>query len=484
MARKRARARRGGTALPFLAGACAAGAAYALTQALKPRRRGVDPRLIARVAARDDVPPTLIVPGIMGSGLLRDDGARVWLNLRNAMGQYNLGLPLVLPLHESHDGLKPGALLGTDAYMPRFFGFTEYYDLLDLLGSAGFRAARDTGAQGLMQHVFAYDWRRDLVESARRLHETMEALADARGDRNTRFNVIGHSMGGLIARYYLRYGTAEPGAGPVTWAGAQRIANLVLVGVPNSGGIHALEALLHGSRVGLSYTTLASSVVARMPSVYQILPAEGTGPLLDHRAEPLAQGLHDLSTWERFGWGPFAPSAQRRQNEMALSADKAAPREFLDAVLRRAAAFQDALYRRPETPCPTRVVALGGDCLPTLARALVSEKPGTPPRFEPLNRGEADAMFEAGDGRVTRASVLGSHLPGAEDGETGSGFPEVAQTFFGSADHHGIYQEPTFQSILLRLLLRPQRKPKAGVSDAASTLLPEDEGDPRGAATA
>jgi hypothetical protein len=60
---------------------------------------------------------------------------------------------------------------------------------------------------------------------------------------------------------------------------------------------------------------------------------------------------------------------------------------------------------------------------------------------------------------VTRASVLAAHLPGAEDTDTGSGLPEVAQAFFGSADHHGIYSEPTFQSILLRLLLRPSPRP-------------------------
>ena len=98
--------------------------------------------------------------------------------------------------------------------MPRLFGFTEYYDLLDLLEAAGFRAAQqDAAARARVHHVFAYDWRRDLVESARRLDETLEALAEARGDPDTRFNVVGHSMGGLIARYYLRYGTAEPADG-------------------------------------------------------------------------------------------------------------------------------------------------------------------------------------------------------------------------------------------------------------------------------
>jgi hypothetical protein len=65
-------------------------------------------------------------------------------------------------------------------------------------------------------------------------------------------------------------------------------------------------------------------------------------------------------------------------------------------------------------------------------------------------------MMEAGDGRVTRASVLAAHLPEGDDSDTG-GLPEVSQAFFGSADHHGIYREPTFQSILLRLLLRPSR---------------------------
>jgi hypothetical protein len=64
-------------------------------------------------------------------------------------------------------------------------------------------------------------------------------------------------------------------------------------------------------------------------------------------------------------------------------------------------------------------------------------------------------MFEAGDGRVTRASVLASQLPGAAENVFGSGIPEISHAFFGAADHHGIYDEPTFQSVLLRLLLAP-----------------------------
>jgi pimeloyl-ACP methyl ester carboxylesterase len=350
--------------------------------------------------------------------------------------------------------------------MPRLFGFTEYYDLLDILAAAGFRAVT-TGRIGSdpAHHLFSYDWRRDLVESAGHLHRTLEKLAEARGEPDARFNLIGHSMGGLVARYYLRYGTAEPG-GPVTWAGARRIANLILVATPNGGGIHALEAMLYGNRVGLSHTTLAAPVIARMPSVYQLMPPRGAAAMLDEKLEPLDLDLHDLATWDKYGWGPFAPA--RRNLDLTDDAARDKSRAFLEAALARSGAFHRALAHKPDSPCPVRVVLLGGDCLPTIARGIAAEKRGLPPRFVPWNRKENDSMFEAGDGRVTRASVLASHLPLADESPIGCGLPEVADAVFGDADHHGIYREPTFQSILLRLLLRPLRRASNAVAPPAT----------------
>ena len=102
------------------------------------------------------------------------------------------------------------------------------------------------------------------------------------------------------------------------------------------------------------------------------------------------------------------------------------------------------------------VHALGGDCLPTLARAVVGEgRSGTPPRFEARTRDEQDVLYDAGDGRVTRASAL-ARAPRRQrraDPEA-SGIPELSDAYFGSADHHGLYADPAFQSLLLRLLLR------------------------------
>jgi len=426
----------------FAAGALCGVAGLVLWESLSGKRT-FSPYLIRGSREDPGIPGAVIVPGLLGSELRRPDGREAWLNSGNALGYHDLRLPMKLPLRESRDTLVAGGLIGADAVLPRLFGFTEYADILDLLKAAGFhRDARPGGARGAVHHVFTYDWRRDLVESAEALGQALEARAAERGDPDARFNVIAHSMGGLVARYYLRYGGAEPG-GPVTWAGARRIENLVLVATPSSGSIPALDAILAGNRVGLSSTTLAAGVIARMPSLYQLLPPHGTWPLVNAAAEPLDVDLHSSKVWEQYGWGPWRPG------------NDGSEQEFASALLDRASAFHAALAKTPGSACPVRVVALGGDCLPTLARALVSDKRGTLPRIEPRTAKESEAMFDAGDGRVTRASVLAAHLPGAARSVFGSGIPEVSHAFFAAADHHGIYCEPAFQSLLLRLLLQP-----------------------------
>jgi pimeloyl-ACP methyl ester carboxylesterase len=445
---------------PFVAGLVAGAVAAAV---LTPsRKRRLDARVLRALPPRDgESAPVVFVPGILGSQLLRPDGTEAWLNLGNTLGHHHLGLPRKLPFSESRDELRPGLLVGTDSLLPRVFGLTEYAEALDLLDSAGFEPGVGSGRR---YFVFTYDWRRDLVECARALGRRLETLAEAIGNRRARFHLLGHSMGGMVARYYLRYGGAEPGeAARVTWAGAPRVASALLVATPSSGAIPALSAILNGERVGFSYTTLAASVVRRMPSIYQMLPPGGTRPLANVEGDLLDQDLLEPSTWERYGWAPFGPATDDRL---------AAERAFVKACLARARAFHAALARRPETPCPVPVYAIGGDCLPTLARAVVGDgPPGEPPRFEARSRHEQDLLFEPGDGRVTRSSLLGAHLPEARIGETGSGLPELTRAFFGGVDHHGYYGDAAMQSLLLRLMLRPAPRSGAGAPGETAPAL-------------
>ncbi len=292
------------------------------------------------------------------------------------------------------------------------------------------------------------------MESARGLALRLEGLAREMGDPAARFHIVGHSMGGLVARYYLRYGGAEPAAdAPVTWAGARRIASVVLAATPNGGSIPALGAVLSGERVGLSYTTLAASVVSRMPSIYQLLPPAGTQPLVDPRGQAARRG----------------PARPRNVGALRLGAVRArlgrphGTRAGLPAsplsIARGPSTRPSLVPRRRPAPCPS--TRSGATTLLTLARAVAGEGPaGSPPRLEARTRREQDLLYEAGDGRVTRASLLAAHLPGADGSPSGSGLPEIVQTFFGGADHHGLYADPAFQSLLLRLLLRPRPAPE------------------------
>ena len=439
-----ARAGRSAGAWPFLAGLALGGAAAAAWAAVGRKRR-LDPRIVRALPRARKAPLVVFVPGLLGSQLLRPDGSVAWLNLGNTLGHHDLSLPRKLPFGASRDELHPGFLIGTDSALPRAFGFTEYADLLDLLDSAGYEPG--TG-RGLRYAVYTYDWRRDLVEAARGLALRLEGLAREMGDPDARFHLVGHSMGGLVVRWYLRFGGEEPDAtAPVPWAGARRAASVVLTATPSGGSIPALAAILDGERVGLSHTTLASSVVSRMPSVYQLLPPFGTRPLVDPRGRRLDLDLLDPATWERFGWGPFRP---------ASDAGPAAEKSFLVAAIERARAFHAGLARQPDTAAPVAVHALGGDCLLTQARAMVGEGPaGSAPRLVASNRREQDLLFEAGDGRVTRASFLATHLTDTASDPEAHGIPELSGAFFGSADHHGLYADPAFQSLLLRLPLRP-----------------------------
>lgn len=417
----------------FVAGFAAGALATVLYEALRPRR-GFDPALLG--ADHDAaVPPVVIVPGILGSQLLDADGDEAWLGLGNMVGAHDIALPARLPLSEAHDGLTPGGLLGVDHILPRLFGFSEYGDLVAVLESAGF--VRD-GVGGRSYHVYAYDWRRDLVESARGLGTFLERLAAERGRPGERFCLVGHSMGGLVARLFLRYGGGDP-TGPVTWAGATRIERMVVATAPSGGSIPALEALLLGSPVGFSTTTLAASVCATFPALYALLPPLQAKPLIEPGGAVLPIDLLDPEAWQEHAWGPFAEGG-----EPAL-------RDYARAALLRAREVREGLDRAPATACPVPVTLMGGDTLPTLARAVLDGR-GVP-RFQPERRQETALMYEAGDGRVTRASLLASHVPGAHEDDDDCGIHEALRLAFGDGDHHGLFAEPAFQSTLLRALL-------------------------------
>ena len=166
---------------------------------------------------------------------------------------------------------------------------------------------------------FAHDWRRDLPSTARRFHRfvisrkrhvaAIRSLHEGRAvaPSEVRLDLLAHSMGGLLTRYYLMRGTADLGEGgplpPVTWAGAEHFRRVVFVAPPNAGSILAMENLVLGERFGPLQPVYPPALLATHPAAWQLLPRARHRRLhLAGRPEAVLDPL-DPAVWERVGWG-------------------------------------------------------------------------------------------------------------------------------------------------------------------------------------
>jgi hypothetical protein len=140
--------------------------------------------------------------------------------------------------------------------------------------------------EGADYFTFAYDWRQEIatvtapllgqaLENYARIHEEKTGIPAP----DTKFILVGHSMGGLVARTFL---SENP-----QWA--DRIAAMYLVGTPNLGSVKAIKTLIVGpgglkenavsfpasllnflpSNVDANLTKL---VAISRPSLYELLP--------------------------------------------------------------------------------------------------------------------------------------------------------------------------------------------------------------------
>jgi pimeloyl-ACP methyl ester carboxylesterase len=196
----------------------------------------------------------VLIPGIMGSELRLGDQV-VWPGRLT-----ELVLPYRRMAELTRDDLVVAGVIRSVSIS------NQYGALIDDLATCGFR--EDDNPPTL--YPFPYDWRQDNRLAARRLADLLDAVANAHGP-GTDISLVGHSMGGLIARFYLE--SEQFAARP----GRPLVRRLITLGTPHRGSPLALTAAVGmEKRLFLSKEqVLQIASDPRFPALYQLLPPPG-----------------------------------------------------------------------------------------------------------------------------------------------------------------------------------------------------------------
>lgn len=425
--------------------------------------------------------PVIVIPGILGSKLIEPESGRVvwgafsgdYANPQTPDGARLLALPMGegAALRDLRDEIVPDGVL--DRVKVSLLGLPlelgAYVQVLATLGVGGYRdellgkvGAVDYGELHYTCFQFDYDWRRDLVESAARLDQFIRErrayvqaeLRKRYGVENAdvKFDIVAHSMGGLVARYYLQYGDADLPAEGIApspnWAGARYVERAILVGTPNAGSIKALAQLVNGASFAPIVPSYPPAVLGTMPAVYQLLPRARHASLVDAAAPQRPLDPLDPELWEQMGWGLASPRQEKVLGTLlpgVADADtrRRIARDHLRKCLTRTRRLHEALDVPASPPAGLDLYLFAGDAEPTDDVASVDPQSG---RLRVVQQ-------SPGDGTVTRSSALmdertgGSWRPGLRSPIDWRGVN------FVFTDHLGMTRDPAFSDNVLFLLL-------------------------------
>ncbi|WP_341283107.1 fibronectin type III domain-containing protein [Paenibacillus sp. FSL H8-0537] len=188
------------------------------------------------------------VPGFMNTKILKN-GNEVWPTY--------LVNPAINPLLLSSNGEPDNGTTHGEIFK-EFFNIDFGKSFLDYLEGNGVEVV-----------PVGYDWRRDLRLAAELVKNTVDAEFEKAGGQ--KINLVTHSTGGIVARYYL---LTDPTA-------KNKVKNFINIASPNLGTVTALKGLVVGDSLGIIKGNVAPftigesrHMVQNFPAVYQLLPSQ------------------------------------------------------------------------------------------------------------------------------------------------------------------------------------------------------------------
>ena len=378
--------------------------------------------------------PVIIIPGLIGSELInKTNGDKVWFDLRRAKDD-DLRLPISPNLKANKDNLVPGDILREIQLIKLTPKIEIYQKLLGTLQTDGFTEGKidfpAAGGDADTFYVFPYDWRLDNVENAQILLQKLDNIRAKLNRPALKFNVIAHSMGGLLTRYAEMYGKADLTARTPrpTWKGANYFNSISLVATPNAGALSSLDSIINGfslfgsGKINLPFIqNLSRADLFTIPSIYQLLPHTGTARVFDENLKPIKLDLYNPTTWEKYGWATYQDADFTKKVDVS---EQPKAKAYFRAVLLRAKQFQAALDALPRAKNPVSTYYLGAECKQTIDGMILRQDAGKgvwKTEFEPAAYTKSDGtkvtkeetekvLLTPGDGVVPKRSLLASFL--------------------------------------------------------------------------
>lgn len=401
--------------------------------------------------------PIIIIPGLMGTTLVNGQDQEVWPKSAS-----NLAFSTFDDLAKNEqDDIVPGRLFDG------ILGIDFYSALLSTLEKAGHyeKANLDTPVIGKSKrryYLFLYDWRKSNFDSVNRLHKMIEQIRLDYKNPNLQVDIIAHSNGGLIARYYLQYGpqTEQSRNAPIAWQeGEKRIRRIAMLGTPNLGSVISVSRLYQGFRIGLPI--IPPHILTHFATPFETLPSPALNVFIDNNGTPTPLSIYDEKLWQLNKWSIYSDENQQliRKNQENPEQNAEQISALFSKNLKTAYAFQLALSK-PIIQTKTQIALFGGDCDLTNSRAVINRKANRLSlAFNPddvqdkvKNVNYINLMQVPGDGLVTRESQLARASNAYLDTDLQKDLFPIAQTTFFCESHEYLTANPYFQNNLLYFL--------------------------------
>jgi hypothetical protein len=428
--------------------------------------------------------PVVLVSGFLGSTLVDlDSGRVVWgefgsgaLMIHKPEVQRRVALPMTGgdTLAEMRDQVVPkepmvnvdlsiaGKRIKINAYPGNIIGILVGSSKpIEEKGEASernlHRHARDMGSyESAGLYGVAYDWRRDVSEAVfaldaavRRAHQ--EALSRGLDQEAARVDVLAHSTGCLVTRYYLRYGTQplpDDGSLPdLDWRGAALVRRAILLGPPNGGALSAVKTVAFGDRPIAVLPKFPGPVVGTFPAIYQLMPHTSDNVLV-YADDGSPVDLYDGEVWARHGWGLLGPKHDEvlanLMPEVSPAERHTIARRYIELSLARAKQLHRALDVSAAPPDGTTLHLFASDSLETAGHVSIDRATGKP----------VEIQREPGDGVVTRRSALHDQRRDPHQRERVKSPIVWSSVHFVEGDHLRMTGTPLVGDDLLYLLLQ------------------------------